>query len=139
MGKMKTPKVITSKIIIVAAVVIGLFGLNASAQLRQASQANSQGVRLLIQRIQNRTELFRDSLDLALERNARSTRYDENLKSYVSDFENSLTQFRQRLDEGQATTGDAQDVLSRATSIDNSLRRQTLDSRTQRYWTNVRT
>ena len=120
------------------AIGVLLSGLTTMAQ-RTTYRRTNQSVRQLITRIENNTNIFRSSLDAALDQSSLDgTNAEDNINMFVQDFESSLTRLRQRVESRQATAADAQDVLDRAALIDRFVTRRRLASNVQRDWTNVR-
>jgi hypothetical protein len=121
-------------------VVLGLvlLAVGASAQVQRYGQGDWQS-RQLIRRLEDRMNLFRNSLNAAMNQDGLdSARAEENISRFVADFDDALRRFHDRFDRRQAMAADAQEVLDRASSIDRFMRRHTLDSRTQNYWANIR-
>src|SRR4051794_36009482 len=102
------------------ALVLALAGLGmtAQAQRRTYGTTNLQ-TRQLIRRIENRTNIFRSSLNAALD-NSRldGTRREDNISQFVSDFESATSQLRDRINSRQNVSADVQNVLDRAALID---------------------
>lgn len=123
---------------------LSLVLLTVMTAVTQAQQPGYRGttrsVRQTIVRIENRTDLFRNSLELALERNpVDSTSAFDDINLFVRDFQDALRRLHENFDRRQATATDVQEVLNRASRIDNFMRRHTLDTRTQNYWSAMRT
>lgn len=115
-----------------------LAGITAMAQQR-SYRGTYQSVQQLIHRIEDRTDLFRNSLDAALDQSSlEGTNAEDNINLFVRDFDTAVTRLRERFDRRQSTSADAQEVLNRAAVIDRFMRRRQLDARVQRQWANVR-
>jgi hypothetical protein len=109
------------------------------AQIRTTNRVNNQQVRQLIQRIENRTDVFRASLDARLDRSrVNNTSAEDNINQLVSDFENSTNQLRDRFNSRQAVSADVQNVLNQAALIDSFMRRNRLGARAERDWASLR-
>ena len=109
------------------------------AQTRTVGQNNSQSVRQILRRIDDRIDLLRNSFSTTPDRNpVYNTRDENNSTALLTNLTDSVQQFRQRLNRREATADDAQPVLDRASALDNFMRRRTVDARTQRYWSNLR-
>lgn len=120
--------------------LVSMAAIVGEAQIRTVPQNNSQSVRQLLRRIEDRIDLLRGSLGTTTDRNpVTNGRDDNNASVLLTDFENAVGQFRQQLNRRVATADDAQLVLDQATALDNSIRRRNVDTRTQRYWSNLRT
>ncbi|HEX8845519.1 MAG TPA: YMGG-like glycine zipper-containing protein [Pyrinomonadaceae bacterium] len=110
----------------------------AQAQ-RRPYRATDQQVRQLISRIESRTDIFRGSLDSALNRSrVDSTRTEDDINQFVRDFENATDQLRDRFNRRQSVSADVQNVLDRAALIDSFMRRNRLGARAERDWASLR-
>lgn len=123
-----------------AIVAIGLICSNLTAIAQQRSYRGTyQSVLQLIHRIEDRTDLFRNSLDAALDQSTLDgSSVEDNINLFVRDFDAAVGRLRERFDRRQSTAVDAQEVLNRAAAIDDFLRRRPVDVRTQRAWSNLR-
>ncbi|HKE57391.1 MAG TPA: hypothetical protein VKB46_11835 [Pyrinomonadaceae bacterium] len=112
--------------------------LTAHAQGR-APRASYGQVEPILQRIETRTQAFRNSLGATLDQSRQNgAQREENINELVSEFEAETARFRERYDNRQALAADAQELIDRASSIDSFLRRRQLDARAQRDWDNLR-
>jgi len=111
--------------------------LFAQAQQRPY-RGTYQSVRTTILRLENRANLFRNSMQTWAARNSATYGPAEDINVMAGDFNDSVRQLRNRFDRRQATTADVQDVLTRAARIDDFVRRNSVDVRTQNYWTSIR-
>jgi hypothetical protein len=115
-----------------------LVSLSAQAQ-RRVNRGANQSVRQLIVRIENRSNLFRNSVQTWSESNAaQSYGSNEDLNILARDFDDSVRQLQARFDQRAAKATDVQDVLNRATRVDDFVRRNTLDARSRNYWSTMR-
>jgi hypothetical protein len=111
----------------------------AQAQLRPY-RVNDRQVQVLINRIETGTDTFRRQVDRNLDRSTMNgTRTEDTLTSYVTDFENATDSLRRRFDARTSTTADVQEVLNRASMIENFVRDNRLSTNAQRQWTLVKT
>lgn len=118
--------------------VFGAVGVQAQTQ--RTYRGTFQSVRQLIIRIENRTNGFRTDLDSGLNASAiNNTRAEDNINTFVSEFDDSVRRLHERFDRRQSTATDVQAVLNPAARIDNFLRRRQLDTRTQNSWALLRT
>jgi hypothetical protein len=118
--------------------VILLTGLTAHAQ-QQPNRASDRQIGPILQRIETRTEAFRHSLGAALDQSRQQGRRgEENINGFVNEFEEATAQFRERFDNRQAVAADAQELIDRASLIDNFMRRRQLNVRAKRDWDNLR-
>ena len=112
---------------------------SSQAQTQRAYRGTFQSVRQLILRIESRTTVFRTNLDASLDRSPmNNSRAEDNINSFVRDFDDSVRRLHERFDRRESTASDAQEVLNRASFINNFLRRRPLDARTQNSWTVLR-
>jgi len=115
--------------------VLSVMGLSASSQTR----GYQQNARQLVLQLEMHTDTFRNSLNAAISQGAvDNTRRQENVSYYMSNFTDAIRRLHDRLNRREASAVDAQEVLNTAAPIDRFIRRQSLDLRTQRYWTTVR-
>jgi hypothetical protein len=109
------------------------------AQLRPY-RVNDRQVQVLVSRIETGTDTFRRQFDRNLDRSTMNgTRTEDTLTSYVTDFENATDSLRKRFDSRTSTTADVQEVLNRASVIENYVRDNRLSPAAQRQWELVRT
>jgi len=96
-------------------------------------------VRALLARIEQKSDVFRRSVDQTLDRSNRDgTRFEENVAEYVADFENATDSLRRNFDEGDSVSGDVEEVLQRASVIDRFVRNNRLTPAVQRQWSLLR-
>ena len=119
--------------------VFAYVGMTAQAQRRTYGTTNLQ-TRQLIRRIENRTNIFRSSLNAALD-NSRldGTRREDNINQFVSDFESATNQLRDSFNSRQDVSTSVQAVLDRAALIDSFMRRNRLNAQAERDWASLRT
>src|SRR6185436_6574868 len=106
--------------IVLAILVIGLAspGLPVLAQQRPY-RVNDRQVERLIQRIEMRTERFRQSLNFALDRSPLdNTRREENVTEFVQNFEAMTSRLRDNFRSQQNVAADVQELLNRASYIE---------------------
>lgn len=119
--------------------MVGILSAGLTVAQQKSYRGTYQSVLQLIHRIEDRTDLFRNSLEAALEQNAPGvTNAEDDVNLLARNFDNAVTRLRERFQRRQSTSVDAQEVLNRAAAIDTFLRRHPLDARTQRSWANVR-
>ncbi|MDQ2921512.1 MAG: hypothetical protein M3R52_07880 [Acidobacteriota bacterium] len=119
---------------------VALVVLSAGAAFTQAQRQSYRGtfrsVRQLILRIENRTGLFRNSLNARNQSSVYGTG-GANM-NLVQDLETSVAQLRVRFDRREATATDVQEVLNRAALIDRFMGRNSRGAAVVRNWTNLR-
>ena len=128
--------------LVILAVFLLSLGLTAPAQ-QPATRNSDRQVGPMLQRIETRTETFRNSLNAAFDQTRQNgrqqgTRSQENINEFVSEFADATARFRERFNNRQAVAADAQELIDRASSIDNFMRRRQLDARVRRDWGNLR-
>ncbi len=110
----------------------------AIAQQTRPYRGTYQSVRGTILRLENRANLFRNSIQAWSASRSAAYARTEDINVTVGDFNESVRRLRDRFDRRQATTFEVQDVLSRASRVDNFMRANQLDLRTQNYWSSMR-
>ena len=129
--------VMRKTLVVLLAVVV----LSAGATLTQAQRRGYRGtfrsVRQLILRIENRTDVFRNSLD-AQNRGRVNGTSGTNIDNLVQELETAVVQLRVRFDRKETTAADAQEVLDRAAVIDRLMGRDIRGAVVLRNWTNLR-
>ena len=106
-------------------------GLLAQAQTR-VYRGTYQSVRQVILRLENRANVFRNGMDNWSRTASATYGANENIMVTVRDFNDSVRRLRDSFDRRQATSGEVQDVLTRATAIDDFIRRNSVDLRSQK-------
>lgn len=129
-----TRRLITTPLTVVCLLILGL---TAQAQQPRAYRGTYQSVRQVILRLENRANLFRNSLEDWTGRSTPTYSTTENINQTVRDFNDSVRRLRDRFDRRQATTYEVQDVLSRASSIDEFASRNSLDARSRNIWSSI--
>lgn len=98
-------------------------------------------VRQLINRIETRTNSYRESLADSLDRSRiDGTRREDNITQIVADFEAATDRLRDRYTNGRTSdsTADAQEVLQRAARIDSFMTRFSVSGRAANEWYTLR-
>jgi len=114
--------------------------LSAGATVTQAQSQTYRGtarsVRQLILRLENRTDIFRNSINAQTQNRVYG---GENLNTLVDDLDRAVVQLRERFDSRQSTAADAQEVLNRAALIDRLITNRNIRGVAMlRNWTNLR-
>jgi len=125
---------------ILAVMMVTLAGLGFTAEAqRRPYRVTDQQVQQLIQRIATRTDVFRSSIDATLDRSRYDgTRAEDNINSFIGDFENATNQLRDRFNSRQSVAADVQQVLDRAAVINSFMQRNRLGVRAERDWASLR-
>lgn len=116
--------------------------LSASAAFAQAQRQAYRGtfrtVRQLILRVDNRTDIFRNSVNTQGQGRVYGTGSND-MVTLANDLGEAVDQLRNRFDRRVATTSDAQEVLNRAAIIDQSIGRDDRGGGVIRNWNTLRT
>ena len=116
-----------------------LIGASAQAQ-RQPSNATLRRVSGILQRLEQSSNRFRNSLSADLTQNRiRETRPANDINSFESDFETAVSEFRTRFSRREARATDVQNILQRASLVNDYLDRNRLGSQVHNDWAQVRT
>jgi hypothetical protein len=120
-----------------AAVILLALTVTASAQRQY--QGSYQSVRQLIARLDDRTSTLSQIVAQGTYNSGRVD--DSNQQRYqirlVQDFENSVSRLRTNFEQRRESTSDVQDVLNRATQIDNVLNRNRFNNSAQNTWASI--
>lgn len=120
------------------AVVVLAAGATLTQAQRQTYRGTTNVVRQLIIRIENRTDVFRTSLN-AQNQSRIHQMGAENINNLVNDLDTAVAQLHERFDRRQSTAADAQEVLNRAALVDRFVTQQrTRGAAVLRNWTNLR-
>src|SRR5437764_1862895 len=115
-----------------------LCAVMAQAQPQRAYRGSYQSVRQTILRLENRANLFRNGVDDWSQ--SSNANYDANgeFNTTAREFNDSVRRLRDNFDRRRATRSDVQDILNRAARIDDFVRLNSLDARTQNLWSSMR-
>lgn len=105
-------------------------------------RVSDKQVEELIHRIETQSDVFRKSLDTALDQSRLDgTRREDDINSFVKEFYKETKRLHEHFDSHKSTAGDVQTVLERAAQIDQFMRRNRLrnDRGAQRDWARLRT
>ncbi len=112
---------------------------SVQAQVR-AYRVSDRQMRILLSRIEVRTDNFNRELNSALDTSSiNGTSSEDAVNSYVSAFENATDNLRRKFDSRTDVSADVREVLSRAAVIQGVLRDYPLTSPVQRQWSLLRT
>jgi YMGG-like Gly-zipper len=103
-------------------------GLSVQAQQR-AYRGTYQSVRQVILRLENRANLFRNSMDDWSRRTTAVQNSNDDMTGTVGDFNDSVRRLRDSFDRRQATSFEVHDFVHR----------NSVDMRAQNYWISIRT
>lgn len=103
-------------------------------------RVSDRQVQTLLSRIETRSDSYRRSLDAALDRSRlNNTEAENQIIGYVTDFENATNNLRRNFDDRRSVSQDVQEVLNRASFIDQFMRQNRLTTAAQTQWRNLRT
>ena len=95
----------------------------------------------IIHRIESQSDVFRKSLDRALDKSRLDgTRREDDINSFVKEFYKETKRLHDQFDSHKSTASDVQTVLDRAAQIDQFMRRNRLrnDQDARRDWATLR-
>jgi archaellum component FlaC len=104
-------------------------------------RVDDKQVEELIHRIEAQSDVFRKSLDSALDQSRLDgTRREDDINSFIKEFYNETKRLHDHFDAHKSTASDVQTVLNRAAQIDQFMRRNRLqrDREAQREWLELR-
>jgi hypothetical protein len=104
-------------------------------------RANDQQVEELIHRIESQSDVFRKSLDTALDRSRLDgTRREDDINSFVKEFYQETKRLHEHFDSHKSTASDVQTLLDSARQIDRFMRRNRLqrDREAQTEWVTLK-
>ena len=130
------------KFIMIAVLITALPGLTG-ATLAQSNERpyrmNDSQVEKILHSVEKDAKTFRSSLDHTLDQSRlNSTGQEDEVNAFIKDFEAATKQLHERFDNRQSAAGDVQNVLDRASRIDEFMRRNPLDRRAQSDWSRMR-
>lgn len=110
-------------------------GVTTSVLAQRQYRDSDTSMRNLIQRIETRSDLFRRTLENALDRSRlNNTAREDEINRLVTDFEYATNQLKTRFENRQSTAADARAVLERAALIDSFLLNNRLETRVDQDW-----
>lgn len=115
--------------------------LNISTFAQRAIyRVNDRQMQTLLNRIESRTNTFRESVYQALDNsNINGTNREDSLNSYVKNFENATDALKNNFSNRRSTVNDVQDVLNRAVFINSFMRNNQASRSSQNHWNLIRT
>jgi hyperosmotically inducible protein len=121
--------------VLMAALMLGLI-LTTGNVYGQTVRAKAQTDQV-IQRLEDAADEFRTSFDAGMDRSKfDGSSYEDFMNKVVAQFERSLDKLKDQ--SGDLNKNDLRVALNNAAAIDDFLRRQYLDDRTQRDWARVK-
>jgi len=126
----------------VVVLAVGLAVASASmvmASQQQPYRVSDQQLKDLVDRIDTHRETFHASFERAIDRHPiKGSPSRDQIDRSVRDFEQASDLLRDRANDRQSATADAENVLRRASFIDNLMMRNELDTAAQRDWQALR-
>jgi hypothetical protein len=118
-----------------------LTGFPSQALAQLPSRVNERQVQQLLNQLETRTDLYRNSLRRSLNRGQfNSTTTESEINGYVQEFDQATNQLRNRFSNRQTVSADlVEEVLTRGWYIDNFMRANRLGAEAERDWAAVRT
>jgi len=111
----------------------------AVAVQHRPTRSSDQQVKNLLSRIDKGTDIFRSSFNRAIDRNPiNGSRAEDQINQSVKDFEQATDRLRDRVNDQRSGPADVEEVLSRASLIDNFMMRNQLDAPAERDWQDLR-
>lgn len=112
----------------------------AQSQWWRSNQRDDRQIGQLLTRIEQRTEVFQNTFQQALNRGAvtESARRENRLDEMLSDFRQALGQLRSDFYRRQAIDSDVQSLLDRASRIDAFMQRRDLTQNAENDWRALR-
>jgi hypothetical protein len=129
---------ILRKTLVAFLVVILLAAGSLTQAQRQTYRGTTRSVRQLILRIENRTDILRNTIN-AQSQSRIYTSGGANLNNLINDLDRAVVQLHTRFDRRQSRAADVQDVLDHAALIDRFITDQNIRSApVLRSWANLR-
>ena len=102
-------------------------------------RVSDKEVEQIIHRVESQSDVFRKSLDRALDKSRfDGTRREDDINSFVKEFYKETKRLHDHFDSHKSTANDVQVVLDRAAQIDQFMRRNRLKKDAQRDWASLR-
>jgi hypothetical protein len=117
------------------------YGGNWGGGGRAVYTATDTQLSTLLTRIEQRTDTFRQQVDRGLDRGVyNGTTREDSIAAYVTEFENATDRLKRQFDDRRSTADDVNEVLTRATYIDQYIaRNRALPYAARGQWRMLRT
>ncbi len=123
----------------VIATLASFVGVAQAQTYPRSYRLSDKNVEQIIHSVERDAKTFRKSLDHALDQSRLDgTQREDNVNARVKDFEEATKQLHDHFDNHKSAAGDVQNVLDRASRIDEFMRRRPLDQRAQGNWRAMR-
>jgi hypothetical protein len=114
---------------------LALAVLVVPASAERPYRFSDREVQTVVRRIDDRAGEFRKHLDSALDRSAfDGSQREDNINEFARDFKESTSRLRDHLGDGRRSAAEVEEVLGRASMIEQFMRRNRLDERAERDW-----
>lgn len=111
----------------------------ATVNAQKPYRVSDSQVQYLLNRIEQRTDTFKNDLNRALDTSRlNGSDTEDMINGYVTDFESATDALKDKFDSRESVADDVEDVLNRASFINGFLTRNRLTT-AQRSWTVIRT
>lgn len=129
-----------TKAFLIAFFVLGYANLSDTFAQNRAYTATDSQVQYLLNRIETRTDTFRQDTARALDTSRlNNTNVEDSANNYISDFENATDALKQKFANRDSVDADVEDVLNRAAFINQFLQTNRLTASVQTNWNYIRT
>ncbi len=128
---------IVRKTLVAFAVAVLFTGATLTQAQRQTYRGTFRSVQQLILRIDNRTDLLRNSINSPSERRVYGTT-GQDVDNLVNDLDRAVEALQQRFNSRASTAADAQEVLQRAALIEPFMGREVRGAGVVRHWNTLR-
>lgn len=127
--------------IIMLFLVVGVISVTSSVQAQtKAYRVSDRTVQALLNRIETRTDTYKSNMNTALDRSRfNDTAKEDAIMRYISDYENSTDQLKDRFADKRSVSSDVTNVLNRAAVINSFMKENSLTPQSQRTWGYLRT
>ncbi len=127
-----------NRLIFLFALLTVCFTVAAQAQVRPYYVSDRQ-IQTLLDRIETRTDNFKRVATDALDRSRiNNTRSEDSIADYIEAFENSTDRLREKFDDRKSIRSDVEDVLTRASYINQFMLNNRLTVSAQNQWSSLR-
>lgn len=125
-------------VITVTAILFYVTSWGAFAQTR-AYRVSDRQVSDLLLTLERDSDVFRRTMTDALDRSSwNATRTEDEIQSYVNDFENATDNLKRNFEDRRSVGADVTEVLNRAANIDRFLQQYRFNATVTNNWTRVR-
>lgn len=115
-----------------------VIGLSIQAQ-QQTNRNNTRQVSNILQRLERSSSRFRNRLNVGLVQvNVDQTRPQNDISTFEPGFQLAIKQFRDQFSRRLAVASDVENILQKASPINNFITQNTLTPRIQNDWASVR-